>query len=30
MTYKTKPVAIKAWPYTGGSDPLETWRFQEW
>ena len=30
MTYKTKPVHIKAWQHTGGSDQLETWRFQEW
>ena len=30
MTYKTKPVEIKAWQYTGGSDQLATWRFQEW
>lgn len=28
MTYKTKPVEIKAWQYTGGSDQLETWRFK--
>lgn len=29
MTYKTKHVEIKAWQYTGGSDQLDTWRFQE-
>lgn len=30
MNYKMKPVEIKAWQYTGGSNQLETWRFQEW
>lgn len=28
--FKLKSYPIKAWQYTGGSDQLESWRFQEW